>query len=358
MSKTTVVMVPRESYSAMLLSVRSIMDSLPAKTPFIVFAGKLPNVVREPIRELQRQSGFQLIETEEALLAPRARNMASGMVQTEYTCFVDNDLTVQPGWLEALEANAERNSAGAVAPLTLIGPKRDIAIHHAGSDISVIEDEKGRLRLKSVHRLDNVPLKVAEEEGLCGISAECDEFEYHCALIRTSVIREMGGHDERQTKHDHLNDSLRIKMLGHKIMFERDARVIYHAFRRFESYDWPYFFERWSYENSVLSDRTIGECWGIRKNYEDTELNFVKMHHRRAASTQIPNWTRKIRPRRIRGRIERTYTDYLVRRHMKLSGGENPHIPPPPPPNALELAGIPGGDLVTKSLNGGDRPTA
>jgi hypothetical protein len=351
-TETTVVMVPRERFSAMLESVQSILDSLSPRTRFIVLAGQTPTEVMGPLRNLQKRGGFELVETDGVLLAPRARNLARSLVDTKYTCFVDNDLFVQPGWLEALEANANRNSAAAVAPLTLIGPAKDVEIHHAGSELSVFEDQMGRVRLKSIHRLDGVPLREAEANDFYGIPETADEFEYHCALLQTDVIHEMGGHDERQTKHDHLNDSLRIKMLGHKITFERDARVMYQAFRKFEDFDWPFFFYRWSYESSSLSDRCIGDCWGARKNYEDTELDFVKQHHQRACSTQLPRWTKKVRPRRVRDKVARMYAARFARNYMIPTDLVDPHVPPAPPANGLELAGITGAELIAAKAGG------
>lgn len=346
---TTIVVTPRERFSLFVASLRSLFSTIPESVPVIVFNSGAPEPVRSELRALQHQRRFHLEETDEFLLPPQVRNRARPMIETEYTCFCDNDLFYQPGWLEALERNARQHGSAAVAPLTLIGPSRSPTIHHAGSEISVHLDRQGRPRLSSVHRLDGTPHQSAIDNELREISVECHEFEYHCAFIRTDMLHAIQGHDERQTKHDHLNDALRIMANGGTITFEREAVVTYHAFQPFQNYDWPFFFYRWSYQASMDSDRAIGECWGVRKNYEERELDFVKMHHRRSAATTLPRWARSVRSRSLRNRLIEWRLSRLQRRFAHTQPAWTPYVPPPPPSDALERIGIPGAALVRAS---------
>ena len=348
MDKSTVVMVPRESFSETVGALESLFETIPETTPVIVVMGGLPHNISDSIRELRKKRDFRFIERDEFVLAPEARNIALEFVDTEYTVFCDNDLVFHKNWLKYLEENADRNGSGAVAPLTLIGPSKNVQIHHAGSEISIITDNKGRLRLRSIHRLDGMPFRDAEEKDFFDISEEHDEFEYHCALLRTSVIREIGGHDERQTTHDHLNDALNIKARGHKITFEKHARAMYKAFRTFQEEDWPFFFHRWSFENSRTSDRLIGECWGAAKNYEDTTLNFVRMHHKRAVATVAPDWMKKIRPARVKSVFLGVYAHMMRQKYAPKPRKDNLIVPPPPARDALEIAGIKGASALQR----------
>lgn len=342
---STIVVTPRERFSLFRASLESLFSTISNDTPVIVFDSGAPAEVRAQLRELKQSRDFDLHETD-TLLPPEVRNRAYPLVKTKYTVYCDNDVFYSPNWLTALEENAERHGSGAVAPLTLIGPSPNPKIHHAGSELSVHSDRRHRPRLKSVHRLDGTPYQEALRNGLLDIPVECQEFEYHCAMLRTDVIHDIGGHDERQVKHDHLNDSLRIQMKGHRITFEKNAVITYHAFAPFADYDWPFFFLRWSMASSRDSERTIGECWGARKNYEESELGFAKMHRQRVAASYLPAWQRKIRAHTLRDRLEKRQLRKLEQRFPALRHDFVPHVPEAPPKNGLQLAGLAGAELV------------
>ncbi|WP_045696275.1 glycosyltransferase [Hyphomonas sp. BRH_c22] len=346
----TVVVNPRECFSRLPLSLASLLRTIPESVPVIVNDGGAPEEVRSQIRALKANREFVYIEPEHFILPPVARNMALEMVETEYVVYVDNDLKYDDGWLEAMVRTAEENEAGAVCPVTLLGPLPKRMIHHAGSTINAYVDENGLNRISSEHRLEWVALEEARENDWNGISMENDEFEYHCALIRTSVMREIGGHDERQTHYDHLNDSLRIKAMGHKIFLAPDAVVEYLALHPFEDYDWPYFCWRWTDENSRMSAEQIAEAFGVWKNPPGDELIFVRTHRARAVKTLLPKWMNKVRPFRIQGWI----LDREIARRQKLAPKpltlEQRYVAPRPKKNALETAGIPGAE--TLHING------
>lgn len=348
--QTSVVVTPRERFSVFETSLRSLFSTIPESVPVLVFDSGAPENVKAKLRALQQERPFELHETAHFLLPPQVRNLCQPLIETKYVCFCDNDVVHEPGWLQALEDNAERNGSAAVAPLTLIGPSRKPMIHHAGSELSVYLDKAGRPRLKSIHRLDGVPLEEARDNDFFGISEQCQEFEYHCALLRTDVLQEIDGHDERQTKHDHLNDSLRILMRGHKITFEREAVIMYHAFDPFTDEDWPFFFYRWSLQGSIDSDRAIGECWQARKNYENRELDFVRMHRRRAIAGWLPKWIKKVPSEKLRSALKEHFLSRLEARYEPRPATETRHVPDPsPPPNGLQLAGIAGAEQVRVS---------
>ena len=346
---TTIIITPRERYSQYPGSLRSLFSTIPRETPVIVIDANAPDEVRREMRKINEERPFEHIETDEILLAPQVRNMGYKRVKTKYTCYCDNDLEYTPGWLEALEQNAEATGAGAVAPLTLIGPSPRPKIHHAGSEVSVYVDDKGRPTIKSHHRLDGTYLDEAVSKGILDRTPrECDEFEYHCVLIRTDVIEKMGGHDEVQTKHDHLDDSLRVKMLGEKITFEPKAVIMYRVIAPFAPYDWGFFFYRWSREFTSMSESRIGEVWGARKNYPEGEMRFLRNHYRRAAGTLLPDWTQQLRPKKIRNLLNAASLLLLERRVTPVAPKFEFREAPMPPKNALELAGIKGADAISK----------
>lgn len=342
----TVVVTPRENFSRLPVSLASLFRTIPEKVPVIVIDGGAPEKVRSQIRSLKAEREFVHVEPEHFILPPVARNMALKMVKTEYVVYADNDIKYDDGWLEAMVRTADGNNAGAVCPITLIGPLPKRMIHHAGSSISAFIDEDGLNRISSHHRLEWIPLDEARDNNWNDFPIENDEFEYHCALIRTSIMRELGGHDERQTHYDHLNDSLRIKALGHKIFLAPDAIVEYLALSPFEDYDWPYFMWRWTDENSRLSAEQIAEAFSVWKNPPGGELNFVRKHRARAVQTLLPKWVKKLRPARVIRLIVKLKIARLQRLAPEPTSLEQRYIAPLPKKNALERAGIPGAETL------------
>lgn len=342
----TVVVTPRECFSRLPLSLASLFRTIPESVPVIVNDGGAPEEIRSQIRALKTKREFIHVEPEHFILPPAARNMALATVETEYIVYVDNDVIYDAGWLQAMVQSADDNNAGAVCPVVLLGPLPKRTIHHAGSKITAYVDKNGLNRISSLHRLEGVQLDEARSKDWRGIPMECDEFEYHCALIRTRVMRELGGHDERQTHYDHLNDSLRIKTLGHKIFFAPNAIVEYQGLHPIEDFDWPYFMWRWTDENSRLSAEQIAEAFGVWKNPPGGELKFVRNHRARAVQTLLPKWMRKLRPARLKNLI---YYPMIASRQRMAPDPialEQRFVAPRPKTKALESAGIPGAEKL------------
>lgn len=311
----TVVVTPRERFSQLPDSLESLFATIPNSVRVIVNDGGAPEAIREKIREIKAHRPFEHVEPPHFIMPAEARNAALAQVTTEYVVYADNDVRYDDGWLEALVGKADETGAGAVCPVSVIGPLPNRPIHHAGSAIDVYVDEDGYHRLRSEHRLEWVPLKEAQENNWNGISLENEEFEYHCTLIRTRVMRAVGGHDERQSHYDHLNDSLQIKALGHSIYLAPDAVIEYQGLRKFKDYDWAYFMWRWSLQNSTDSAKQITEAWGVWKHQPGGELDFVHIHRTRAVRTVVAKWKKRIRPRRL----SKFLVKLEVARHIKMA---------------------------------------
>lgn len=343
---TTIVITPRERFTQVLVSMQDLFRTIPTDVPVIVIDSGCPEDVRAGLRELARKRPFRHIECRDFLLAPQVRNMALEHVETEYVCYCDNDLRYTEGWLEALEACAERTGAGAVMPVTLFGLSPHQPIHQAGAVISVVKDDTGAPRLKSHHRLEWEPLQNHISKGWTDVDREADEFEYHCVLLRASVVRGFGGHDERQVHHDHFNDSLQVLLAGYKVIFEPEAVIIYNATEPFTDVDWPYFLFRWNPDLTRRSEALIGTFWGVRKNRVENELKFLQLHRRRAAATTLPRWLRKKLP----GRAREWLIDRALERALRFEAAPVPMtirvMQPQPPTDALLRIGIPGAEQL------------
>src|SRR5689334_2101214 len=103
----TIVVAPRERFSA----TRQTLDALQRQTagPFrlVVVDGGAPRPVARYLRDAASRGGFTLVGDGRRLSPDAARNVAFAEVTTPYAVFLDNDVVVTPGWLDALLACAE-----------------------------------------------------------------------------------------------------------------------------------------------------------------------------------------------------------------------------------------------------------
>ena len=103
----TVAVVPRETLSRTLTTLRSILAAArddDAAQPFrllCVDGGSAPALADELAR-FARTHGITLLRSEAWLTPNEARNLAWAEARTRYVVFVDNDVQVGRGWLDAL----------------------------------------------------------------------------------------------------------------------------------------------------------------------------------------------------------------------------------------------------------------
>src|SRR5574342_637715 len=82
--------------------------------------GNAPARIGRRIQRMIRRHGDTLIRTDWYLRPTHARNLGFREVDTRYAVFLDNDVVVTPGWLEALVRCAEETGAAFVSPVICI----------------------------------------------------------------------------------------------------------------------------------------------------------------------------------------------------------------------------------------------
>jgi GT2 family glycosyltransferase len=118
-ARATIGFVPRESFSQTERSLETIYARTEGQFELVCIDGGSPPVVKQYLEHASREKGFALVRTDEFLIPNQARNLVLDHVNTEYVVFVDNDILVAPGWLDALVRCADETGAWAVGPLTL-----------------------------------------------------------------------------------------------------------------------------------------------------------------------------------------------------------------------------------------------
>jgi len=244
--QVTIIVVPREQFSKTRTSLESVyaVTSLPFELVYI--DGNSPPHLRRYLAEQAEARGFTLVRTEYYLTSNEARNLGLRHARTPYVAFIDNDVAVTPGWLEALLRCADETGAWAVGPLYCFGVDgasvTPHTVHTAGADLRIVED--GGRRLHEEHR--HVDRLVAEV--LPTLRREpIDLIEFHCMLVRRSAFGRVGPLDEQLLSFlDHVDFCLAVREAGGTVYFEPASVVTHLTPPPFARIDIRYFLLRWS----------------------------------------------------------------------------------------------------------------
>lgn len=319
----SVVVVPRERFTSLPVSLRSLFATVDVEVPVVVVEGATPPETRAELHSLARERPFELVSLPYMVKPNEARNIGVTKTSTEYVVIADNDIEYEPGWLRALEDHAVEHDSDAVAPLIFIGPPAKTVIHHAGGMLSAARVDGG-IRLSEVHRLMDVRL-----DDLDGPFPEPHNHvcEFHCMMARRALLDEMGGLDERLITREQIDFALRTFALGAKTTFAEKAWVTYMAREDFDEVDLRYHLFRWADPFVVESLDALEETWGVTVDREMYRYSWAASHRVRAAETTYP------RRRRLLGkdRFGRWVVDPLGRNVLEeqraLRGDLVPSVP-------------------------------
>lgn len=337
----TIVVVPRERFRPLPESLNSLFQTIDTNIPVVVVDGGAPDDIRRQLEVIQSKREFDWVKPDQFIRPSRARNIGLERSKTKYTVFCDNDLKYHDGWLTALLNCAEDSGAAAVCPTTLIGPSDPQIIHHAGGYTWLQRDSSGNIRLREKHRFGNEKLNSITDEQMNDKNFVCQNFEYHCVLLNTKIMKAIGGVDERLIRREHLDTSLRFLANGHTIAFEPKSKVMYEVFTKFKPEDRPYFLFRWSAKKSDETAELFSENWRVYEPKESEQSGFLQRHRERAMATLLP----KLKGLPKRNSIRSMLLKYLVRPYVhrfepRVVESTDIVMLPQPAIDALERAGI------------------
>src|SRR5687768_680927 len=243
----TLVVVPRERFTAARESLESIYAHTTEPFRLVYVDGGSPPYLRDYVAQQAQQRGFDLIRTEHYLSPNHARNLGLRRVTTKHVVFVDNDVIVTPGWLQALVDCAEATGAAIVGPLTCQGIPVHEIIHCAGGFVKVTEEVVDGVTIRRLtdglylqgRRIRDVRSELRRQAtGLA---------EFHCVLVRTDFLHDIGLLDEQLLNtREHVDLCLTAAARGESVYFEPAALVTYTSAARMAWSDLPYYALRWS----------------------------------------------------------------------------------------------------------------
>ncbi|MBE9110356.1 glycosyltransferase [Nodosilinea sp. LEGE 07298] len=260
----TLVVVPRERFSYAQTSLESIYAHTQLPFNLVYVDGNSPRKLHRYLSEQALEKGFKLIRTEHYLYPNQARNLGLQAVDTKYLVFVDNDVVVSPGWLEALVTCAEETDAAVVGPLMCQHEPVHAEVHFAGGQSHVWVDKLGRRRLREKMFYQG---KTVEEIRSSLDRTPTELAEFHCVLVRRSLFDQIGPLDEAMlnTK-EHLDFCMTVREAGETVYFEPASLVTYVPGPPQEWADVHYYMLRWSNHWTLESLHRLRDKWNLAED--------------------------------------------------------------------------------------------
>jgi len=259
--RATIVMTARERHGLTERAIDSILSNTARPFRLIYADGSTPDALRRRLQARSADGSFEILRVDPELWPTHIRRRVVGTVDTDYVVFVDNDVIVEPGWLEALVECADATNAGAVGPLYLIGggsaPPR---VHMAGGSLEWDDTPTGRVLREEHADAGADPGHLANH----AVRAPCGYVEYHCVLVRTAAARDGALFDpEIFCVHEHIDLSLTLAQRGYATWSEPKARVTYLATEPWALGELAYRRRRWSREQGDASIAAFCRKWGV-----------------------------------------------------------------------------------------------
>jgi len=322
----TIVVVPRDHFSMACEALDSIIADTTIPYKLVYVDGNSPRRVRAYIESKAKEHGFDIIRREAYLSPNQARNIGLDQVETEYVCFIDNDVAVSPGWLDALLACAEETGADVVGPLTAQHKPLHTEIHSAVCEAAIVENEKdGAVERVMVDKIHDQGKRVdAMQPGYERTPMTAAEF--HCMFVRRSLFEKTGPLDEGfLNTREHVDFGLTVIQAGGSIYFEPKSLVTFVPGPPLAWSDLPFFMLRWSDDWERASLHHLRDKWNLTENaYFQNRYKNLGWRRRmtliRPFIEKLPLPRGKYRVEKVVARLERAFNRMLVRRHAQRAG--------------------------------------
>lgn len=266
--RATVAFVPREVFSTTQRSLETLYQRTREPFELVCVDGNSPPAVRDFLEREARARQFTLVRTSGYVTPNQARNLAARHVRTPYVVFVDNDVLVTEGWLDALVDCAEQTGAWVVGPLYFEFLPEGRRLHMYGGECKITTNAAGeRVYFERHHHAHELRGDVAEPL----IRKQTELIEFHTVLVDMQAFRELGPLDEGLLCNaEHGDLCLRVMNAGHTIWLEPSSQITYAPPKRLEAEDEAFFLLRWSEAWAAATHRRIDAKWNLSSGNRET----------------------------------------------------------------------------------------
>ena len=274
----SVVIVPREGFRQAPACLERLFEVTTTPMRLVYVDAGAPRRIARRLEQLIERHGGTLIRAERYVRPTDARNLGFAAVDTRYVVFLDNDVVVTPGWLDALISCADQTGAAFVSPIICIGGQVPPVVHVAGGVNRIVEEGGVRRFVETYARMGWPLAAVRAEVG----RAPTTMAEFHAVLVRTESLRALGGLDERcSTAFEHNDLCLSLAARGDVGWLETASLVDYVQDSPAAIGNAQYHMLRWC--RSWIDESLDGFCrkWNLRPDDAGFAESLRSLHGRR-----------------------------------------------------------------------------
>jgi len=273
--RATILMTARERHGLTERAIASIVAGTRPPYRFVYASGATPAALMVRLRERAIGWGLAIADVDARLFPHQLRRQLIGVVDTEYVAFVDNDVIVGEGWLDALVACADATGAAVVGARCLVGgDERKPGLIAAGGRLDWIETPAGR-------KVRETPIDPSPDPGT---RTPVDYVDFRCMLVRTSVARDGALFDPAiACVHEQIDLATTLRERGLRAWSEPAACVTYLGRGLWNVEDLPYLRWRFSRDAAEASIAAFCRKWGVVDDDESFHgvRSFVRFHKSR-----------------------------------------------------------------------------
>ncbi|MFH1277632.1 MAG: glycosyltransferase [Candidatus Eisenbacteria bacterium] len=233
--------------------IRSIARHTPLPHEVIVVDNGSEEASLEGLREFAAADGtFRLHEAGENLRCGGGRNRGVGLARGQYVVFLDNDIEVSAGWLEALIVEMESDERLAACCCRVVFPNGEIQFNGGRT-------RRGASRI----RFDLVDTGKSLSDISAMESRECDWVPGGATIFRRALLEKHPYDTDLGGAYEDNDWSLRVRKEGNRLRNCPLATVIHHHM---------------NFNPEVRKDRHYVGARYDRSELEKTLLHFYKKH--------------------------------------------------------------------------------
>ena len=259
----TIVVVPRDRFSSVVACVGSILEHTPESFHLMVLDFGYSPATTAALTTLCAGRSWELVPCGRTIPMLAFRDVIS-RITTPYTCWVDNDTFVTPGWMTTLLRGARDEGMRVILPLTWEREGLDIDARRLTMRVHVSHAELRKVTVGDTEYVfDYKPFRRAAREELPSGPWRIDFFELHTFFAETAVLRQLDF--PAMVVREHVDIGIQLHRLGIPIWCEPRAEVVFdniHSRPTIE--DLRFFFFRWADSRIDESHRLFSERWGWR----------------------------------------------------------------------------------------------
>ena len=263
-TKVTIGFCPRERFSRAPEALGCILKNTTTPYRLVVVDCNTPkNIWADMEPQLQQHNNVKIIHSDQYLLPSACKNIIIENADTEYVCLIENDVLVEPGWLERFLSSSEKHSAGVVVPLIYEifedRPERPPRPH--------FDDHLGRIHPQQTPEGEMYaiePRKTSRFDDPGGAARSVEFLEAHCLFFRRDLLDRMQHFDGECNASDEIDISMTVQAAGSSAIFDPACTVTFlqPAFP-VNAVDRDYFLMRWDPQQAVQSHRRLKQRWKL-----------------------------------------------------------------------------------------------